>query len=91
MSTIILYVIIMALGIFLARKNIIPERLKSKIGHCQTFALIFLLVVLCYKLGSYKVLLVGINFLGLQAFTIAVLSIVFSILLVFLFYKKEDR
>ena len=91
MSTIILYVIIMTIGIFLARKGIISERIKPKLEHCQTFALIFLLGILGYKLGSDKGLLEKIHFIGIQAFTIAVLSIVFSILLVFVFYKKGDR
>lgn len=91
MSTIILYVVIMACGLFLARKGIIPERIKPKLGHCQTFALIFLLGVLGYKLGSDKRLLEEIHLIGFQAFSIAVMSVVFSILFVYLFYRKGER
>lgn len=67
MEMIVLYIVIMLAGVFLARKKIIPERLKSKICQLQTGALMFLLGVLGYKLGSDKNLFASIHLLGFQA------------------------
>lgn len=91
METIILYIVIMLVGVVLARKKIIPERLKSKISQLQTGALMFLLGVLGYKLGSDNNLFASIHLLGFQALVIAVFTIIFSIIFVFLVYKKGDR
>lgn len=91
MGTIFLYIVIMLFGIFLARKNLIPEMLKTKIAHLQTAALVFLLGILGYKLGSDSNLLSSIHLLGFQALVIAVFAIIFSILFVFIIYKKGDR
>ena len=55
MQTIILYIIIILLGFFITKKQLIPNKLKTKIGHLQNFALYFLLCFMGYKIGAdYK-------------------------------------
>lgn len=91
MSTIILYVMIMLVGVLLAKKKLIPEAVKEKLLHLQKAALIFLLSVLGYKLGSDSRLLSSIHLLGVQSFVIAVSSMIFTIVFVFIVFKKGDR
>lgn len=88
---ILLYVVIMLFGVILAKKKLIPESIKLKLSHLQTISLIFLLFVLGYKLGSDEHLIENIHLLGLQSFIIAVFAMVFTILLVFIVFKKGDR
>ena len=52
MQTIILYIIIILLGFFITKKQLIPNKLKTKIGHLQNFALYFLLCFMGYKIGA---------------------------------------
>lgn len=89
MTTILLYIVIMGIGIFLARKGFIPNRMKNKLQHFQNFSLMFLLGVLGYKLGSDDKLLADIDKLGVQSVVIAAFSIGFSILFVHIFYKGD--
>lgn len=91
MNTIIIYILIMLAGVVLAKKNLIPSFFQKRLSKLQTISLIFLLFILGYKLGSDSSLLSSIHLLGLQSFIIAASAIVFSILFVFIFYKKEDR
>lgn len=87
MQTILLYVAIILIGFFIAKKNFIPSSMKSKINHFQTAALFFLLGFMGYKIGANENIINNLSQLGLQAIVITVSAIIFSILLVFLVYR----
>lgn len=91
MIDIITYIIAMAFGIFLAKKNLLPKRIRKDIGYLQTFALVFLLGVLGYKLGSNSDIISRIYTMGFEAVSITIFTIAFTILTIFLFYRKGDR
>lgn len=87
MQTILLYIFIILVGFFIAKKNFIPNGIKSKIGHFQTFALYFLLGFMGYKIGANDNIINNLSQLGLQAIIITACVIIFSVLLVFLVYR----
>ncbi|WP_294703672.1 LysO family transporter [uncultured Fusobacterium sp.] len=91
MQTIILYVFIILIGFFIAKKNFIPNSMKSKISHFQTAALYFLLAFMGYKIGANDNIINNLSQLGLQAIVITIFAIVFSILLVFLIYRGGQK
>ena len=91
MMDIVIYIVVMGIGIFLAKKNLIPKRMKKDIGYCQTFALVFLLGVLGYKLGSNDDIVKKIGTMGVEAILITLFTIVFTILVIFLVYRKGER
>ena len=87
MQTIILYIIIILLGFFITKKQLIPNKLKTKIGHLQNFALYFLL---CF-IGADDKIINNISQLGIQAIIITLFITFFSVLVVFLVYKGDRK
>lgn len=87
MQTILLYVFIILVGFFIAKKNFIPANMKSKIGHFQTGALYFLLGFMGYKIGANDNIINNLSQLGIQAIVVTISAIFFSVLLVFLVYR----
>lgn len=87
MQTIILYVIIILIGFFIAKKKIIPENLKNKVSHFQTGSLFFLLGFMGYKIGANDDIINNLSQLGIQAIIITAFAIIFSILIVFIIYR----
>ena len=91
MQTIILYIIIILLGFFITKKQLIPNKLKTKIGHLQNFALYFLLCFMGYKIGANDKIINNISQLGIQAIIITLFITFFSVLVVFLVYKGDRK
>lgn len=91
MQTILLYAVIILVGFFIAKKNFIPNTAKSKIGHFQTAALYFLLGFMGYKIGANDNIIKNLSLLGVQAFIITIFAILFSIVLVFLVYRRGRK
>jgi ABC-type phosphate/phosphonate transport system permease subunit len=91
MQTILLYIFIILIGFFIAKKNFIPNNMKSKIGHFQTAALYFLLGFMGYKIGANDNIINNLSQLGVQAIIITAFAILFSILLVFLVYRRGRK
>lgn len=87
MGTILLYVAIILIGFFVAKKNFFPDKIKGKIGLLQTISLYILLGFMGYKIGSNDRILSNISQLGIQAILITIFSILFSVLLVFVIYR----
>lgn len=91
MQTIILYIIIILLGFLVTKKQLIPNKLKNKIGHLQNLALYFLLCFMGYKIGADDKIISNISQLGAQAVIITLSIVFFSVLVVFLVYKGDKK
>lgn len=91
METIILYILIILIGFFIAKKQIIPNKIKNKIGYLQNFALYFLLCFMGYKIGSDDKIINNISELGVQALTITLFILFSTVLIVSLIYKGGKK
>lgn len=89
MSDILLYVFIILVGFTISKKNLIPDLILKKIAHFQNISLFILLGFMGYKIGADKKLIRSLPSIGLQAFSIAAVSILFSVALTYLFYKRR--
>ncbi|MGL5053639.1 MAG: LysO family transporter [Cetobacterium sp.] len=88
MLRILLYIFIISCGIFLSKHDLIPFCIKSKTNIFQTTCLFFLLGVMGYKIGSNEQIIREFPQLGLRALIIAILSIVGSVIVTAVFFKK---
>ncbi|MEG0583903.1 MAG: hypothetical protein RR476_04960, partial [Cetobacterium sp.] len=88
MNNILLYIIIIAVGFFLSKKKVIPNFLKKKLALLQSLSLFFLLGIMGYNIGSNDQIIKDFHLIGSQAFIIGSLSVIFSILITFIVFKK---
>lgn len=91
MNRIILYVVIIGIGFILSNKKLIPDFFKRKISLFQTLSLFFLLGIMGYKIGADKEIISNLHKIGFQALLVGSLSIVFSIVITFLFFRKKGE
>lgn len=91
MVDILLYIFIILIGFIISKKNLIPTLILKKITHFQNISLFILLGFMGYKIGADKKLILSLPTIGLQAFSIATISILFSVIFSHLFYKKGGK
>lgn len=84
MGQILLYVAIMSLGIFLAKRNLIPEFIKKRLNSLQTFFLFVLLSAMGYKIGIDDTLLSNFHTIGKQSVIFALCTAGGSVLFTYL-------
>ena len=76
----ILYLTILAIGGIIGYKNLVREKLLSKINLLQTMCLLLLLFTMGVRIGLDNEVISSFFKLGLQAIVISLFTIVFSIL-----------
>lgn len=91
MTDILIYFCIILVAAILTRKNFFPKFMLEKISILQTLALYILLGAMGLKIGADKNLMANLHILGIKSFVVAVLSIIFSIALVNLFYRGDRK
>lgn len=91
MLRILFYIGIILFGFALSKYNLIPEKIKSKIGIFQTFSLFFLLGIMGFNIGSDNKILSNFHNLGFQALVISIFSILGSILFTSLIFGKGGK
>ncbi|MGL4392407.1 MAG: LysO family transporter [Fusobacteriaceae bacterium] len=84
---IFIYVIILALGFFLAKKNFIHENIIKKSSHLFNICLYILLGGLGYKIGINDKIVSNIYKIGARSFLIAFFAILGSLLMTFVFFR----
>ncbi|WP_297434851.1 LysO family transporter [uncultured Cetobacterium sp.] len=89
MIRILLYIFIISCGFLLSKYQLIPLKLKMKTAILQSFSLFFLLGVMGYKIGSDNKIIKEFPNLGLQAIVIALFSILGSIFITKVFFRKR--
>lgn len=77
---ILLYIGIITLGALFSYKDLVSEKIFSKISSIQYICLLFLLFVMGIKIGVNKEILLSFHKLGFNAVVIAVFSVGFSVL-----------
>lgn len=89
MFRILLYIFIITFGFLLSKYHLIPLKLKLKTSFLQTSSLFFLLGVMGYKIGSDEKIIKEFPNLGFQAIIIACFSILGSILITKIIFKRR--
>lgn len=89
MLRILLYVFIITCGFLLSKYHLIPIKLKLRTAFLQSLSLFFLLGVMGYKIGSDDKIIKEFPNLGLQAAIIAFFSILGSILITKMFFRRK--
>lgn len=77
---ILLYIVIITIGAIVGYKELVSEKIFSKMSTIQYMCLLFLLFVMGIKIGINKNVLLSFHKLGLTAVVISFFSISFSIL-----------
>ncbi|SKC69616.1 LysO family transporter [Maledivibacter halophilus] len=77
---ILLYIMIILLGALFGYKDLVSEKIFSKISTIQYICLLFLLFVMGIKIGINKEVLSSFHKLGFSAIIISIFSIGFSVL-----------
>ncbi len=91
---ILLYIVIISIGTLVGYKELVSEKLFSKMSSIQYFCLLFLLLVMGIKIGANKNVLMSVHKLGFTAIIISIFSIAFSILgvkLISKYIKAEKK
>ena len=91
MLDIFIYICIILFGVFLVRKKLFPKKLLKKVSLLQSLSLYLLLGAMGYKIGSDDRLISNLHILGVKALVISVFAIIFSIILVKLFYWRDKK
>lgn len=91
MTDIVIYVIIVILGIFFTKKNILPKFVLAKIGVLQSVALYILLAAMGLKIGLDKRLVLNLPILGFKSLIISIFTIIFSIIFVKIIYGGNKK
>lgn len=87
MNRILLYILIIMFGFSLSKYDLISKKIKTSLF--QTLSLLFLLAVMGYKIGSNNKIISEFPKLGFQAFTIAILSVIGSIIVTMICFTKK--
>lgn len=77
---ILLYIVIISLGALFGYKDLVSEKVFSKMSFIQYICLLFLLLVMGIKIGINKEVLLSFHKLGFSAVIISVFSVAFSVL-----------
>ena len=98
MGQIFLYVAIMSFGAILAKKKMIPQSIKKRLGTFQSISLFILLGTMGYKIGIDDSLLANFKIIGKQSVIFALCTaggsvlftyLCFNIMKIFFNKKKE--
>lgn len=84
LSTLLLYLGMLLLGALLGYFELGHKKLNAALGKLQMVALLFILFVMGIRLGADDQVIGAIGEIGLQAFMLALGSIIFSVGFVFL-------
>ena len=84
MGQILFYVIIMSFGAFLAKKKLIPQSIKKRLGTFQSISLFILLGTMGYKIGVDDKLLANFKIIGKQSLIFALCTAIGSVLFTYL-------
>ncbi|MCT4583930.1 MAG: LysO family transporter [Peptostreptococcaceae bacterium] len=93
-------IIFFGLGIIIGLFQLIPKQYMKFNSKLQTISLIILIFGMGTSIGGDEKILKSLNEVGLKAFAFAILSIIFSIIILFIFSKlfklensniKEER
>lgn len=87
MTQILIYLIIVSFGVFLTKKNILPNFIKSKLGYLQNIALFILIATIGYKIGIDDSLLSNIKNIGVDALILAIFTGGGSIIVTYVSFK----
>jgi hypothetical protein len=87
MLRILLYVCIILAGFQISKSSLLSEGFYKKIGKFQSMALFFLLGVMGYKVGADDTLIHNLYRIGIEAFTVSSLTIVFSVFFTYLVFR----
>lgn len=82
-----LLIAFLLLGVFLGWKRLLPAKVLDQSGKIITASIIFLLTTMGLKIGLDRQILSKLGEYGLQAFLFAVLTILFSLILVWILEK----
>lgn len=87
MGQILVYVVIMSLGAFLAKKKLIPQSIKKRLGTFQSISLFILLGTMGYKIGIDDSILSNFKIIGKQSIIFALFTAGGSVLFTYLFFN----
>ncbi len=98
MGQILLYIAIISLGAFLAKKQLIPSGIKKRLGTFQSISLFILLGTMGYKIGVNDNIIANFKTIGKQSVIFALLTAGGSVLFTYLCFmgikafsrKKEE-
>lgn len=91
MTDILIYICIILFGVILVKLNLLHGTILKRISTLQSIALYILLGAMGFKIGADKKLMSSLHILGLKSLVIAVFAILFSMLLVNLFYRGDRK
>lgn len=78
----LLYLSLLIIGGFIGSRDLITEKLHSKLGMIQNICLLFLLFIMGVRIGLDDDVVSSFLSIGIKAFVMALFSIIFSTLLV---------
>lgn len=87
MGQIFLYVVVMSLGVFLAKRNLIPSFVKKRLNTLQTLSLFILLGAMGYKIGVDDEILSNFHIIGKQSVIFALCTAGGSVLFTYLCFN----
>ncbi len=91
MVDIFIYICIIIFGAFLVRKNLLPDFILKKVSLLQSLSLYILLGAMGFKIGADKNLMSNLHILGLKSFTVAVFTILFTLISIKLIYRGGKK
>lgn len=83
LSSLVLYMLFVAAGIFAGARILSPDRKYAWIGRIQTAALLLLIFTMGVTIGADRRVLSSVGTLGAQAFVISVAAVAGSVLFVY--------
>ena len=84
---ILLYLLMLILGIWIGYKEISHKKLLDGLDKLQLLALIILLLVMGIRIGADPDVMDSIQIIGFRGFVFALITIVFSVLPVFIYTR----
>lgn len=88
---IVLYTAIMIVGIYLGKKGFLKNLLKNNMDRVFTILLMILLFIMGISFGNNKEIIKSLSKIGYKAFLIALGTIVFATLFIYLGNKIYDN
>lgn len=87
MSSILLYLLLLIAGGFLSYRGVVSQKLFDKMEHIQLICLFILLFTMGLRIGMDDRVIKAFLKLGIHATLFAFVSVLFSVLMVWLFRK----
>lgn len=80
MSTILIYIAVIALGFFLSKRGYISKSIEKRTGKLQAYSLFLLLGTMGYKIGADEKIIANFYKIGFESFIISSFAIIFSVI-----------